>query len=92
MALQREEQWERSDRLRDFWEVINTHDHDAPFGRLLSKPELLDFSSLESGFMGIPMLKKPSDDVLLEELTYVSPINEKLTPPVLKFFSGTNNG
>lgn len=73
MDLQREDQWERSDRLRDFWEVIRTQDLDAPFGRLLSKTELLDFSSSpEGGFMGIPLLKKPSPDILLEELIYVS--------------------
>ena len=77
MDLQREEQWERSDRLRDFWEVINANkaagpqDFDAPLSRLLSKTELFDFNSPDGGFMGIPLLKKPPIDVLLEELNYV---------------------
>jgi hypothetical protein len=75
MDLQREEQWERSDRLRDFWEVIKVNDvsqdFDAPLCRLLSQTELFDFNSPEGGFMGVPLLKKPTPDVLLEELTYV---------------------
>jgi len=77
MDLQRGEQWERSDRLRDFWEVLKANnvatsqDPDAPLTRLLSQTEMFDFSSPEGGFMGIPMLKKPPPDVLLEELNYV---------------------
>jgi hypothetical protein len=75
MYHQREEQWERSDRLRDFWEAIKAKTvaipqdfSDAP---PLSNTELFDFSSPEGGFMGIPLLKKPPSDVLLEERTYV---------------------
>jgi len=62
--------------LRDFWEAIKAKKvaipqdlFDAP---PLSNTELFDFSSPEGGFMGIPLLKKPPSDVLLEELTYVS--------------------
>jgi len=63
--------------LRDFWEAIKAKKVANPqdlFGAPpLSNTELFDMSSTEGGFMGIPLLKKPPSDVLLEELTYVGP-------------------